>query len=414
MLVWHRRSGKTTFAVIELILSAGACKREAPRFGYIAPFYGQAKVVAWELLKKYCRKIPGVMVRESELLCILPNGAQIRLYGADNPDALRGLYFDGVVMDEMADMKPSVWSEIIRPSLADRGGWALFIGTPRGVDHFSEIYQRALTSSDWFADLQTCKMTGAISDEELRSARENMSESHFRQEFECDFSADGEDGVISYESILRCYENPPPFLPSHTTGYCDFAAGGDENVLAIRVGNRISREDLVCWRDRDTMSAVGRFITEFQQRGLTPDQIHCDCDGLGKPMYDALCQAGWSINPIHGGSPAMDSATYANRVSEMWFSTAVEIEKRRIILPDDEILKIQLTSRRRERDSRGRLRLVGKDKLRANGGKSPDRADAVCGAITNTPMIAIDTVKGWDDPFEPEREGPLIGAWAGL
>ena len=103
-----------------------------------------AKAIAWSYLKHYTSPIPYCKINEGELSIILPNRATIRIFGADNPDALRGLYFDGVVMDEVAQMKPEVWGEIIRPALADRKGWAVFIGTPKGINLFSQMYDLAL------------------------------------------------------------------------------------------------------------------------------------------------------------------------------------------------------------------------------------------------------------------------------
>ena len=115
MLVAHRRFGKTVFAVGQLVRKAGRCKRVAPRFAYIAPYYRQAKAVAWDYLKRYTANLPGATHHETELRCDLGNGARITLYGADDPDSLRGLYLDGVVLDEYAQMRPRVWSEVIRP-----------------------------------------------------------------------------------------------------------------------------------------------------------------------------------------------------------------------------------------------------------------------------------------------------------
>ena len=84
--------------------------------------------------------------------CVLSlgNAGGSRLYGADNADALRGIYLDGIVLDEYADMDPQMWSEIIRPALADRGGWAVFIGTPKGRNAFFELWPRAQSQADWF------------------------------------------------------------------------------------------------------------------------------------------------------------------------------------------------------------------------------------------------------------------------
>src|SRR3954451_7106432 len=169
VLVTHRRFGKTVFAVNELISGAKRCKLRQPRFAYLAPFHNQAKDVAWSYLKHYTARIPDLAVNETELWVELPprveheggsGGARIRLYGADNADRLRGLYFDGVVLDEYAQMHPRVWSEVVRPALADRMGWALFIGTPMGRNGFCDLFEGSrdgfplgdgtrLRDSDW-------------------------------------------------------------------------------------------------------------------------------------------------------------------------------------------------------------------------------------------------------------------------
>ncbi len=160
-----------------------------PRYGYVAPFYAQAKDVAWAYLKRFTAPIPGVQHNESELRVDLPNKARIRLYGADNADRMRGLYFDGVVLDEAGDMDPRVWPEVIRPALSDRKGWATFIGTPKGTNQFHEIFQQAEDSPDWLALNLKASQTGLIDAEELADARKAMTAEQFEQEYECSFSA---------------------------------------------------------------------------------------------------------------------------------------------------------------------------------------------------------------------------------
>lgn len=189
VLVCHRRFGKTVLAINALVASAVHCRRDNPRFAYIAPTFTQAKDIAWTYLKDYTRDIPGTRFLESELTVILPTGARIRLYGADNPDRLRGLYFDGVVFDEFGDMDPEVWSAVVRPALADRKGWALFIGTPKGKNHFSDLYLSAQADDGWFSGMYKASETGLIDDEELAAARRSMSEDLYAQEFECSFEA---------------------------------------------------------------------------------------------------------------------------------------------------------------------------------------------------------------------------------
>jgi len=189
VLVAHRRFGKTVFCINELIAKAVASSLPEPRYAYIAPFYRQAKTVAWDYLKRFTGPIPGTRHNESELRCDLAGGARIRLFGADDPDRLRGLYLDGVVLDEFAQMNPRVWSEVIRPALADREGWAIFIGTPMGRNAFWEIYDRATRDESWFAAQFRASETGVIGAAELAAARAVMSEEEYAQEFECSFDA---------------------------------------------------------------------------------------------------------------------------------------------------------------------------------------------------------------------------------
>lgn len=185
--VAHRRFGKTVREINELVKQAATCAKPSPRFAYIAPYYSQAKAIAWDYLKQYSRPLLASRPLESELSVDLVNGARIRLFGADNPDALRGLYLDGVVLDEYGDMRPTVWGEIIRPLLADRQGWASFIGTPKGKNHFWKVAQMAKESPDWFFQQLKASETGIIDAAELEDARRQMTPEQFAQEFECAF-----------------------------------------------------------------------------------------------------------------------------------------------------------------------------------------------------------------------------------
>lgn len=188
-VVAHRRAGKTVAAIMDLIDAALRCDKSDGRFAYVAPYYAQAKDVVWNYVKKYTAAIPGVSINEGELRVDLPNGARVRLYGADNYDRLRGIYLDGVVLDEYADQPPQAWREVIRPALADRQGWALFIGTPKGRNAFYDVYQNAVESDDWFALKLKASETGLLPQEELDAMRADMSANEYRRELECDFDA---------------------------------------------------------------------------------------------------------------------------------------------------------------------------------------------------------------------------------
>ena len=137
----------------------------------------------------YTAPIPGVSVNESELRVDLPNGGRVRLYGLDNYDRLRGTYMDGVVIDEVGDADPRAWQEVIRPALADRQGWAVFIGTPKGMNHFAEMWQKAESDPEWFALRLRASETGLLSAAELESSRIQMSDEQYAAEFECSFEA---------------------------------------------------------------------------------------------------------------------------------------------------------------------------------------------------------------------------------
>lgn len=186
--VAHRRFGKTVREINELVKRAVTCDKPDARFAYIAPYYAQAKAIAWDYLKRYARPLLARPPMESELTVELVNGARIRLFGADNPDALRGLYLDGVVLDEYGDMRPSVWGEIIRPLLADRKGWASFIGTPKGKNHFHALAVQAQESPEtWFYQRLRASETGIVDPLELDDARKQMTPEQYAQEFECAF-----------------------------------------------------------------------------------------------------------------------------------------------------------------------------------------------------------------------------------
>jgi len=187
-LVAHRRAGKTVACVNELLTRALATSKLNARYAYLAPFYSQAKQIAWDYLKFYGRHVIS-KISESELKVTLYNGSTIRLYGADNPDSLRGIYLDGVVLDEYGDMKPSLWGAVIRPTLTDRKGWAVFIGTPKGKNHFYDIFDNARTDPEWFCLVLKASQTLLIDKDELFSAAKGMSEDQYEQEFECSFDA---------------------------------------------------------------------------------------------------------------------------------------------------------------------------------------------------------------------------------
>ena len=185
--VAHRRMGKTVAALNQLIKSSLENEQQAPRYAYIAPTYSQAKRVAWDYLTHFVRPLNATANIAELRVDFLDR--RIQLYGSDNPDSLRGQYFDGVVLDEIGDQNPKIWNEIIRPALADRKGWCLFIGTPKGNNHFKELFDRASKEPGWAALQFKVSETQIIDEQELLDARKEMGDDKYNQEFECSFNA---------------------------------------------------------------------------------------------------------------------------------------------------------------------------------------------------------------------------------
>jgi hypothetical protein len=189
VIVIHRRFGKTVMLLNHLIKDALTTQNNDNRYAYIAPYFKQAKQLAWYYVKKYCDPIPGRVFMESELRVDLPNGSRIRLYGADNPDSMRGLYLDGAVLDEYSQINPSIFTSILRPALSDRKGWCIFSGTPNGKDHFHDLLRHAENDPEWYTAVLKASETGVVDPKELLDAQKTMSPDEYAREYECSFNS---------------------------------------------------------------------------------------------------------------------------------------------------------------------------------------------------------------------------------
>jgi len=218
VLVCHRRFGKTVCMINHLIRSALLSKQKNPRYAYISPTFKQSKSIAWDYMKQFTAKIPYTKFNETELRVDLPNGARITLLGAENSDGLRGIYLDGCVIDEYANVHSKLFPEIIRPALSDRKGYCVFIGTPQGMNNnFYELYQHAQGADDWFNYIAKASDTQIVDPEELVKAKEVMGDKKYQQEFECDWIANIE-GAIYNDALAKMEDNKQltrvPYDPS--------------------------------------------------------------------------------------------------------------------------------------------------------------------------------------------------------
>lgn len=376
VIVAHRRFGKTVAAINDLIKKALKCKNERPHFGYCAPYRNQAESIAWDYLKYFTSPLPNVKRNESKLSITLPNGAVIRLFGADNADAMRGLYFDGIILDEIAQFKPDVWPEIIRPALTDRKGWAIFIGTPKGINQFYELYQLAIHDDDWYAGCFRADETGVLPGEELKLAKNTMSDSAYRQEFLCDFTASSDNMFIPIDLVSEAsgkvihpdvYHRAPKILGVDVARF-----GDDKSVIIKRQGLAVVW--MKKYQDIDLMmlsALVGQEVDDWE-----PDGVFVDSVGMGAGVVDRLTQLGYSIVGVNAGTRAANGGVYYNKRAEMW-GIMRDWLKDGGAIPDDIQLKEDLMAPTYKYHADNSIKLEKKEDMKARGLHSPDCADAL-------------------------------------
>jgi phage terminase large subunit len=255
LLLCHRRFGKTTMCLNHLIRAALTNKNHNPRYSYIAPTYKQAKSIAWDFLKHYAKPIVNTRFNETELRCDLPNGSRITLLGAENAESLRGLYFDGIILDEMASIQASVLEEILTPALSDRKGFMYLVGTPQGMQNiFYDYYLKAQGDKKWFLYVAKANETKIIDQEELTQALEMLGQAKYNQEFECSFIGNIPGSIYGKE--IEDLEDKKrltsiPFDPSHLVN-TSFDIGYNDDTAIIffqNIGHQINIID--CFADHN-------------------------------------------------------------------------------------------------------------------------------------------------------------------
>ena len=300
VVVAHRRFGKTVAALNHLIREAVLNEKETPRYAYIAPTYGQAKRVAWDYLVKYTTPLGGTN-NISELRVDFW-GRRIQLYGSDNPDSLRGQFFDGVIIDEVGDQNPKIWTDIVRPALTDRKGWCLFIGTPKGHNHFKELRDRAEKEEGWGLLEFKASETGVVDETELKAAKNEMGEDKYRQEFECSFDAAVEGSYygqmlneleeknhmqeIPREEISRTFTAWDLGMGDSTSIWVAQLVGSEVRLLDYYENHGVGLDHYVKWiKDNDYLKAEHILPHDVRVREL----------GTGKSRLEMLEEAGLEV-----------------------------------------------------------------------------------------------------------------------
>ena len=211
---------------------------ERPQYHYLAPTYRQGKRIAWDYFKQFSQPIPGVKFNEAELRVDYPHGGRISIHGCDSPDSFRGVYSDGTVLDEFGLMPPTIFSEVVRPTLSDRKGWAIFIGTPKGQNAFHALYKKGQELKKWYTKIYKASETNIIDKEELDDAKESMSIEHYNQEYECSFIASVVGAYYSTQmSTMRSDQRvrPVPYQPEQLVEtYWDIGIGDATVILFVQ------------------------------------------------------------------------------------------------------------------------------------------------------------------------------------
>ena len=330
VVVAHRRMGKTVSAINQLVHSSLLCDKPSPRFAYIAPTYAQCKRIAWDYLLQYTRPL-GAIANIAELRVDFM-GRRISLYGADSPDSLRGIYLDGVVIDEIGDVNPAIFSEVVRPALADRLGWAMFIGTPKGNNHFKDLRDRASNAADGWKLLEfKASETGLIIPTELASAKAEMGDDKFRQEFECSFNAAVEGSY--YGKMINELEekNQITTIPRETLSktYCAWDLGMSDST-AIWVAQVVGKEIRLVDFYENHSQGLDTYVQWLRDNGwsdavqLLPHDVVVRELGTGKSRQEMLEEAGLEITVVKK-LPIADGIMAVRRLlPRCWFDKNVK------------------------------------------------------------------------------------------
>jgi hypothetical protein len=354
----------------------------------------RARFTSWEFMQR--------MVRT-------PAGGFILAFTTDEPARAEGHHATAlspllIIVDEAKSVEPEIFAALDRCTY----NVLLYISSP-GIKA-GRFYEAFTTHREQFILLQQIGLTDCphISKERIQDVIDTYGEDKpfTRSTLYGEFmdQLEGQPMMFGFDELMKTINNPPHARISRHeyAAFCDFAAGRDENCLAIRSGNKLL--ELEAWREKDTVAATGKFIILFRKYNLRANQIWGDGGGVGHAMCDMLDAAGWSINRFDFGAKAHNEALYVSRGAELWDMLAMRVKKGEIVLINDPTLISQLTTRKMLYDARGRIKLQDKEDMRKEGLKSPDRADAVVGAFAHGIQSFAQYAKRTRDPWEELTE----------
>ncbi len=371
-------SGKTQNVAAPLILWHCACFPNS-QVVTTAGVYRQVKEQLWGCLRSHKDKLgAGWSINQTDITA--PNGSRAVGFSTEDSGKFEGWHNDHLMMivDEGKSVSDDIYMAIERCQ-PERLLVMSSAGTTVGEFANAFLTRKSFYSTHTVTSYD-CPHLGS---EWISTQIEKWGRTHplIRSMIFSEFIDDGGVGyVVARADIVNCLEEPPKATDGVPLVFIDWAAGGDENVMAFVRGNKLT--EMVCWRDKDTMAAAGRAIAEINKRKVPLDRVWADDGGLGHPINDALATAGVSVRRVLNNSKSYDQQHYANLGAELWYDAARLIQRKEVILLDDETLIEQMASRRSTYTALGKLALEKKEDMRNRGLGSPDRADAALSAIS--------------------------------
>jgi hypothetical protein len=349
-------------------------------------------------IKEHLSKFEGYAYVESPYFKVTtPHGATIVAFTTDEPGRAEGWHSDGVdapllcIIDEAKSVNEPIFQGI------DRCGYKakMLVSSPGEMQ--GSFYNAFTKNRAQYICVQAGLLDCPhIPKEKIERVISTYGENapYTRSVLHGEFMAEDLENTyaVSITNLERALRNPPKWTPGMRVAFCDFGGGTSEHVIALREGNRISL--LACWREANKEAAANRFVREFKKAGLEPSQ--CYCDASDKEIWELLVSNGWTINRQNFGSPANEPEDFISWGAESWIKAGIQIGKCEVILPEDDTLKSQLTTRRIGKPgSRGRMTIEDKYEMAKRNLPSPDRADAVVGALA-----VYDSSYFQKDPFK--------------
>jgi phage terminase large subunit len=377
--------GKTARCIT---LSALRWLQRFPRGKVVITSYDNRQISdqLWMALRAQAAKFPGWKWTDSEYTITTPTGGRLRAFTTSDPGRAEGFHSDAdcpllIIVDEAKSIDPEIMKAVDRCTYSV----LLYISSPGPMagpfyEAFTTNQQSFITFAVGLADCP--HKPRELIDDIIATYGENDPYTRSTLYGEFMSHGDGVNHILELPDVGAWLSSSIGFHDGPVVFGCDFAAGGDDNVIVKRVGNKVA--EIITWKDKDTANAAGRFVRELRrmgyERGSKRMAVYGDATGIGKTMCDLIRESGIAINDFNfGGHSTLDG--YKDEGTRIWYSAAKMIRDSKIMVPDRHLESIkklcaQLTSRRQKVHSSGKLWMESKEEMRARGVKSPDVADA--------------------------------------